>query len=63
MKYRDVIKIVEGDGWFLKRQKGSHRIYRHNKKSGIVIIAGHRLSDEVPYGTLNSILKQAELKE
>ena len=48
MKYREVIKIVENDGCFLKRQKGSHRIYRHNAKSGFVIIAGHRLSDEIP---------------
>lgn len=62
MKYREVIKIIEGDGWYAARQKGSHVTYKHNKKKGIVTIACHRLSDEVPRGTLNSILKQAELK-
>ena len=54
--------MIESDGWYLKRQKGSHKIYRHATKPGVVIIAGHRPKDEVPPGTLNSILKQAGLK-
>jgi len=52
MKYREVIKIIEGDGWYAVRQRGSHVTYKHNKKKGIVTIACHRLSDEVPRGTL-----------
>ncbi|MFM7428614.1 MAG: type II toxin-antitoxin system HicA family toxin [Flammeovirgaceae bacterium] len=35
---------------------------KHATKTGIVTIAYHRLSDEVPKGTLNSTLKQASLK-
>ncbi len=62
MKYREVVKMIEEDGWFEVRQKGSHRAYKHNTKSGIVTIAYHRMSDEVPRGTLNSIYKQAGLK-
>jgi len=62
MKYKEVVKLIEDDGWFQVRQRGSHRAYKHNKKTGIVTIAFHRLSDEVPRGTLNSILKQAQLK-
>ncbi|MBS1681902.1 MAG: type II toxin-antitoxin system HicA family toxin [Bacteroidetes bacterium] len=62
MKYRDVVRLIEEDGWFQDRQKGSHRAYKHATKIGIVTIAYHRLSDEVPRGTLNSILKQAALK-
>lgn len=62
MKYREVAKMIEDDGWFEVRQKGSHRAYKHNTKSGIVTIAYHRMSDEVPRGTLNSIYKQAGLK-
>ena len=62
MKYKEVVKIIEEDGWFEVRQKGSHRAYKHNIKVGIVTIAYHRMSDEVPRGTLNSILKQAGLK-
>lgn len=62
MKYKKVIKLIESDGWYVTRQKGSHRVFKHAVKKGIVIIAGHKLSDEVPDGTLNAILKQAGLK-
>ena len=62
MKYKKIIKIIEDDGWQLKRQKGSHRAYKHPFKSGIVTLAYHRLKDDVPKGTENSILKQAGLK-
>ena len=62
MKVCDIIKQIETEGWFLVRTKGSHRQFHHDEKSGTVTIAGH-LSTEVPPGTLNSILKQAGLKE
>jgi len=50
------------DGWVLVRTRGDHRQYKHPTKPGLVTIAGH-FSDEVDRGTLNSILKQAGLKE
>lgn len=63
MKYRDVIKRIEGDGWCLERTVGSHRQYRHPTKAGTLTVpAGGKLAKEVPPGTLNSILKQAGLK-
>ena len=62
MKYREIVEIIEGDGWHEVRQRGSHRAYKHKTKPGIVTIAYHRLSDDVPKGTLNSILKQAGVK-
>ncbi|OGO39059.1 MAG: addiction module toxin, HicA family [Chloroflexi bacterium RBG_16_56_8] len=62
MKIRDIIKIIEADGWFLVATKGSHRQYKHVTKPGRVTIAGHPSHDLAP-GTLNSILKQAQLKE
>jgi predicted RNA binding protein YcfA (HicA-like mRNA interferase family) len=61
MKVKEVIKMLEDDGWYLARTKGSHRQYKHPNKSGTVTIAG-KPSLEVPAGTLNSILKQAGLK-
>ena len=61
MKVRDVIKLVEHDGWYLERMKGSHRHFRHLSKPGTVTIAGHP-SDEMPRGTLNSVLQQSGLK-
>ena len=61
MKVKEITKIIEQDGWFMVRRKGSHRQFKHDNKKGLVTIAGH-LSDELAKGTLNSILKQAGLK-
>ena len=61
MKVREAIKMIENDGWFLARTRGSHRQFKHPTKSGLVTIAGHPGVD-IPKGTLNSILKQAGLK-
>jgi len=61
MKVKDVIKMIEQDGWFMVRRKGSHSQYRHSYKKGLVTIAG-RLNDDLAKGTLSSIFKQAGLK-
>ena len=63
MKYRDVIRLLERDGWGLDRTVGSHMQFRHPAKAGTVTVpSGGKLGNEVPPGTLNSILKQAGLK-
>jgi len=62
MKIRKIIKMLENDGWYLHRTKGSHRQYKHPQKPGTVTIAG-KLSLDLPPGTLNSILKQSDLKK
>jgi predicted RNA binding protein YcfA (HicA-like mRNA interferase family) len=61
MKARDVLKQLEEDGWYLSRQKGSHKQYKHPFKKGLVTVAAHKMSDEIAPGTLNSIFKQAQL--
>ena len=61
MKIRDIIKLIEADGWYKVNTKGSHRQYKHPAKKGRVTIAGHP-GDDLAVGTLNSILKQARLK-
>ncbi len=61
MKVRDVIKLIEQDGWFLARTRGSHRQYKHPTKLGLVTVPG-KPGDELAAGTLDSILKQAGLK-
>ena len=63
MKARDAIKIIEKDGWYLVRQKGSHKQYKHPSRKGLVTIAAHKLSDEIAPGTLNSIFKQAQIEK
>lgn len=62
MKIREVIRLIEDDGWYLVTMKGSHRQYKHPTQSGRVTIAGHP-NDDLSPGTLNSILKQAKLKK
>ncbi len=62
MKVRDIIDLIEKDGWHLVATKGSHRQYKHPTRLGRVTIAGHPNDDLAP-GTLNSILKQAKLTE
>jgi len=62
MKIRDVIKLIEEDGWYVVVTKGSHRQFKHPRKTGRVTIAGHPGDDLAP-GTLSSVLKQAGLKK
>jgi predicted RNA binding protein YcfA (HicA-like mRNA interferase family) len=62
MKVRDVIKMIEKDGWVLDRTRGDHRQYVHAAKPGTVTVPGHP-GDDMPVGTLNSVLKQAGLKK
>ena len=61
MHVRDLIRLLEADGWALARTRGSHRQYKHAEKPGLVTVPG-QMADDVAPGTLNSILKQAGLK-
>jgi len=60
MKIKEIIRMIEKDGWFLVRTKGSHRQYKHRWKSGLVTIAGN-MNDDLAIGTLKSIYKQAQI--
>jgi predicted RNA binding protein YcfA (HicA-like mRNA interferase family) len=60
-KVREVIFMIEGDGWYLVATRGSHRQYKHPEKPGRVTVAG-KMSDDMAPGTFNSIMKQAGLK-
>jgi predicted RNA binding protein YcfA (HicA-like mRNA interferase family) len=62
MKVRELLKLLEKDGWYLVRTKGSHRQFKHSNKSGTLTVTG-KPSVEVPKGTLNAILKQSGLKK
>ena len=60
MKVRDLIKMLEADGWTHVRTTGSHRQFKHPTKPGLVTVAGHP-SVDVPKGTLRAIIDQAGL--
>lgn len=62
IKVRQIVDMLAADGWILVVTRGSHRQYKHPTKLGRVTVAG-KPSDDVAPGTLNSILKQAGLKE
>jgi len=61
VKVREIIKLIEEDGWELVRTKGSHRQFHHSTKKGTVTIAGHPNVD-VPVGTLKRIYEQAQIE-
>jgi len=62
MKVKDIIKLIEDDGWYYVRTKGSHRQYKHTIKKGRVTVPD-KLSDDLMPGTLNSIFKQPHLSK
>jgi predicted RNA binding protein YcfA (HicA-like mRNA interferase family) len=62
LKVKDVIKLIERDGWVLVRSSGSHRQFHHPIKPGTVTMAGKE-SIDMPVGTINNVLKQAGLKK
>lgn len=44
-KVGEIIKLIEGDGWVLDRTKGSHRVYVHPTKQGVVVVPGKLSKD------------------
>ena len=57
---KEIIKLIEKDGWYLVGVEGSHHQFKHPVKKGKVTIPVH--SKDLKKGLVNSILKQAGLK-
>ncbi|MDE5750144.1 MAG: type II toxin-antitoxin system HicA family toxin [Duncaniella sp.] len=57
-KVKEVISLLEADGWCLSTTKGDHRQYKHPEKPGKVTVRG-KPSDTLDQFLLNSIWKQA----
>lgn len=62
MKVSEILRLLRKDGWYRVPSRGGHRQFKHQIKKGRVTVSG-KTSDDLPPGTLNSILKQAGLKE
>jgi predicted RNA binding protein YcfA (HicA-like mRNA interferase family) len=60
MNSNDLIKMIEKEGWYLVRTKGSHHHFKHPTQKGLVTIP-HPKKD-VPKGTVKSILRQAGIE-
>lgn len=61
MKLKDLIRLLETDGWKQVRMKGSHRQFRHPSKHGTITVAG-KPNVDIPAGTLAAVLRHAGLK-
>lgn len=57
---REVIKILEKDGWYHIKTVGDHWQFKHQVKLGKVTVT-HPQKD-IPIKTLKSIMKQAGIK-
>lgn len=62
LKVSAILRLISDDGWYLDRQRGSHRQYKHPTKRGVVTVPG-KPSDDLHPKTLASILRQAGLKQ
>jgi predicted RNA binding protein YcfA (HicA-like mRNA interferase family) len=60
MNSRDIIKLLQKDGWYEVNQVGSHKQFKHPTKKGRVTVV--HPSRDIPIGTLKSIEKQAGIK-
>ena len=61
MRVREVIQLLEAEGWRLVVTKGDHRQFKHRERPGRVTVSG-KLGDDMPKGTLASVKRQARLK-
>jgi predicted RNA binding protein YcfA (HicA-like mRNA interferase family) len=60
MNNREILSVLQRDGWVQVAQKGSHVQFKHPKKEGRVTVP-HPKRD-IPIGTLKSIEKQTGLE-
>ena len=61
MKVRELIRLLEQNGWLLIRTRGGHRYFAHPERRRGVTVSGN-LGRDVPPGTLSAILREAGLK-
>ncbi|MBQ9504548.1 MAG: type II toxin-antitoxin system HicA family toxin [Lachnospiraceae bacterium] len=59
MTAKNAERILLSDGWYLVKQVGSHRQYKHPSKSGKVTIPFHK--GDLDKGTVLSIFNQAQI--
>jgi predicted RNA binding protein YcfA (HicA-like mRNA interferase family) len=60
MSSREIIRLLESDGWVLGRVSGSHHQFFHPLKAGVVTVP-HPKKD-LPAGTIKSIERQSGIK-
>lgn len=61
VKVSKILKILDDDGWYLDRQRGSHREFKHPDKKGVVTVNGKPTTSICGF-LLSSIERQSGLK-
>ncbi|OGT89968.1 MAG: addiction module toxin, HicA family [Gammaproteobacteria bacterium RIFOXYA12_FULL_61_12] len=60
MGSKQIIKLLEADGWELRSVHGSHHIFRHPTKPGHICVPHPK--QNLGVGLVHKLLKQAGLK-
>ena len=55
----DLVKALKRDGFILKRQHGSHRIYLNPSNNRQVIVPYHHVGESLRIGTLTKLINDA----
>ncbi len=61
MKVKEIISLLEANGWVLTRIKGDHRIFKKDGAEANICVPGP-LNKDVHKGTERAILRDAKLK-
>lgn len=57
---KDLIRLLEKNGWALRASRGSHHVYTHPEKPGHISVPHPKL--DLGKGITHKLLKQAGLK-
>ena len=60
MNSKELLKLLERDGWIMRNSKGSHHIFKHPVKTGHITVP-HPKKD-LGVGLVQKLLKQAGIK-
>ncbi len=63
LKYKETIKVLEKHGYVLRRQNGSHMIYKHIETGVMVPIPMHGKNSPIKIGTFKAIIKQSRIAQ
>ena len=59
MKVREVIRGLEDHGWYVHRQRASHRVLRHPEHPDRRVVVPGNEGTDIPIGTLAAIYRQS----
>ena len=58
MKGKDLVKLLEQNGWRVSRVHGSHHVMKKDGKTAVIPVH----NKDIPVGLANAIMKQTGLK-